>query len=128
MWWKIVAFFYAFCYAWAVLHAESYATTYRTIGLVLFLPGTISVFLFAFNKRFLSEGFWKAFTVVYVAYVAAGLLLNAKTVIATHGIWTFVIGVAISFVFQFPVVLSLWRLSFATIQSGLRHSSEMAAP
>ncbi len=126
MWWKIIAFFYALCYLWAVFHATSYAT-YHIIGLVLFFPGIVGLFLFAFNKRFLSERFWKSFTAVYLGYVAVGLLLGAKTVIVAHGIGTFVIGVAISFVFQFPVVLSLWRLSFATIQSSASHFGETAA-
>jgi hypothetical protein len=129
--WNVVEdyrFFYALCYLWAVFHATSYATTYHIIGLLLFLPGIVGLFLFAFNKRFLSERFWRSFTAVYLGYVAVGLLLNAKTVIVAHGIGTYVIGVAISFVFQFPVVLSLWRLSFATIQSGARHFGETAAP
>jgi hypothetical protein len=127
MWWKIIAFLYAFCYSWAVFDATYYETTFRMIGLVLFLPGIIGLFLFAFNKRFLSERFWKSFTVIYVGYAAVGLLLGAKTLIVAHGIWTYVISVAISVVFQFPVALSLWRLSFATTQSGPRQVGETAA-
>jgi hypothetical protein len=129
VWWKIIAFFYAFCYSVAIFDATFYETAFRIIGFVLFLGGIISLFLFAFNKRFLSERFWKLFMVIYVGYAAVGLLLgDAKTVIVALGIWAYVIAVASSFVFQFPIVLSLWRLSFAPTQSGSRQFGEPAAP
>jgi len=117
MWWKIIAFFYAFLYSWTVFHATNYET-YHIIGLVVGLPATVGLFLFAFNKRFLSERFWKSFTVIYIGYVAVGLLMGARTLIPQYdgGIRVYVIAVAISFVFQFPIVLSLWRLSFTSAQ------------
>jgi hypothetical protein len=66
--------------------------------------------------------------VLYVGYAAVGSLLGAKTVIVAHGIWVYVIAVASGYVFQFPIVLSLWRLSFAPTQSGSRQFGETAAP
>jgi hypothetical protein len=130
MWWKIIAIFYAFLYSWTVFQATSYVTTYRVIGTVIGLPAAVGLILFAFNKRLLSGRFWKSFTVIYIGYVAVGLLIGAKKLIFDQGIGIrdYAIAVAISFVFQFPIILSLWRLSFAPAQSGPRQFGRTAAP
>jgi len=116
MWLKIIAFVYAFCFSVGLFDTTFYETPFRAIGFVLGFGGFIGLFLFAFKRRFLSHRFWRCFTVIYVGYALVALLLGAETVIAAHGFWGFV-GVAVgSLVFQSPIVLSLWRLSFATIQ------------
>ena len=120
MGWKIIAFIYAFCFLWGVFDATYYETTLRIVGGLLFLVGIIGLFLFAFNKRILPQRIWKSFMIIYVAYSAVGLLSGAKALIVTHGVWTFMMIVAISVVFQFPVVRGLWWLSFAPTESGPR--------
>jgi hypothetical protein len=125
MGWKIIAFIYAFFFLWGVFDASYYETAPRMVGGVLFFFGIIGLFLFAFNKRTLPQRMWKSFTIVYVAYAAFGLLSGAKALIVTHGVWTFLLIVAVSVVFQFPVVRGLWWLSFAPTESGSRH---LAAP
>jgi len=126
MWLKIIAFVYAFCYSAAVFDPSFYGTPFRAVGFVLAVGGLIGLFVFAFKKRFLSHRFWRLFAVIYVGYALVGLLLGAETVIAGHGFWGLVGAVAGSFVFQFPIVLSLWRLSFATTQSGPQSFNEAA--
>lgn len=117
MWWKIVAFFYALIYLWTVFDAKTYETMLTIVGLALGLVGTFGLFLFAFNKSFLSKRFWKSFTLVYIGYVAVGPLMGGRKVIVEHGIGVFVGAVAISVAFQFFLMLGLWRLSFSTTQS-----------
>ncbi|MTV12947.1 MULTISPECIES: hypothetical protein [Bradyrhizobium] len=126
--WKIVALVYAFFCFYAVFDATSYATTFRIIGLAFYLGGLIGLFVFAFKKRFLSERFWRSFMVLYVGYTAIGLLLGVGTVIAAHGVRTYLVAIAMSLAFQFPIMLSLWRLSFPTSQPGLPRFGEAAAP
>jgi hypothetical protein len=65
--------------------------------------------------------------IIYVAYSAVGLLSGAKALIVTHGVWTFMMIVAIGVAFQFPVVRGLWWLSFAPTESGQRQFGETAA-
>jgi len=121
MWWKIFAVFYAILSLWAVFDARSYEGTWEALGLVFTLPATIGLLLFAFNKNFLSRGFWKAFAVIYIAYSAVVLLIAVQRWIADHdqsgkSIWVYMIAFVISFALQFLVSLGLWRHSLTTTQ------------
>lgn len=128
MWLKIIAFVYAFCYSAAAFDPSFYGTPFRAAGFALAIGGLIGLFVFAFKKRFLSRRFWMAFAVIYVGYALIGLLLGAKTVIAAHGFGGLVGAVVVSVVFQFPIVLSLWRLSVGAIPTGAQPFGETTAP
>jgi hypothetical protein len=125
---KIVAFFYAFCFSVSLFDPTFYETPLRVVGLALGLGALTGLFAVAFKKPFLSEGFWRLFSVIYVGYQLVCLLLGgAQTVIASHGISGLIGALAIGVVFQFPIYLSLWRLSFATAHSGRRRLDEAPA-
>ena len=128
MWLKIIAFVYAFCYSAAVFDPSFYGTPFRAVGFALAIGGLIGLFVFAFKKRFLSQRFWRCFAVIYVGYALIGLLLGAGPVSAAHGVWGLVGAVAMSIVFQFPIVLSLWRLSIVTNPPGTEPVGATAAP
>lgn len=122
MWWKIFAVLYALLSLWAVFDASSYATTWGALGLVVTLPATIGLLLFAFNKKFLSGGFWKTFAVIYIAYSVVVQVIAIQRWVADHdqsgkSIWVYIIAFAVTFAFQFLVSLGLWRHSVTTTQS-----------
>ena len=122
MWWKIFAVFYAILTLWAVFDARTYETAWEALGFVLTLPATIGLLLFAFNKSFLSRGFWKAFAVIYIAYSAVVLVIVIQRWVADHdqsgkSIWVYMIAFAVSFAIQFLVSLGLWRHSLTTTRS-----------
>lgn len=126
---KIVAVYYAFCFSASLFDPMFYETPLRVVGFALGLGGLTALFAVAFRKPFLSEGYWRLFSVIYVGYQLVGLLLGgAQTVIASHGISGLLGALAISVVFQFPIFLSLWRLSFAPAHSGRQHLDEAPAP
>ncbi|WP_076859823.1 hypothetical protein [Bradyrhizobium mercantei] len=126
--WKIIALAYAFFCFYLFFDPTYYETTIRAVGLALYVGGLIGLFVFAFKKRMLSAQFWRLFTVVYVGYAAVGLLLGAQTIIAAHGVRTYLVAIAINLIFQFPIVLSLWRLSFPIMQVGPPPLREAATP
>ncbi|MGY8639026.1 hypothetical protein RAD15_41815 [Bradyrhizobium sp. 14AA] len=128
MWLKIVAVFYAVCFSVSAFNPAFYETPFRAIGSGLAVVGLIGVFVVAFKRPFLSERFWRSFSLIYVGYVLSGLLLGARTLVVEHGFWGLVGAVASGAVFQFPILLSLWKLSFATPQSGPQRFDETAAP
>jgi len=126
---KIAAFFYAFCFSVSLFDPTFFETPLRVVGFALGLGGLTGLFVVAFKKTFLSKGFWRLFSVIYVGYQLVCLLLGgAQTVIASHGILGLIGGLAMSVVLQFPIFLSLWRLSFATAHSGRRRLDEAPAP
>jgi hypothetical protein len=128
MWWKVIAFLYAFGYSWAVFDAARDETAFRLITTALLFPALVSLFLLAFNRRFLPKLFWKAYAIIFVAYWAFPLVLGAKILIDASGILTYVIIIAACAVFLSPVVRSLWWLSFAHTRSGPQTFGETAAP
>jgi hypothetical protein len=128
MWWKVIAFLYAFGYSWAVFDAAHDETAFRMIGTALLFPALVSLFLFAFDKRFLPRLLWKAYAIIFVGYWAFPLVLGAKILIDASGILIYVIIIAACAIFLLPVVRSLWWLSFARTESGRRRLSETVAP
>jgi len=127
MWWKVIAFVYAFGYLWAIFDAAHDETTFRLITTALLLPALVSLFLLAFNKLLLPRLFWKIYTIIFVAYWAFPLVLGAKMLINASGILTYAIIVTACVVFLLPVVRSLWWLSFAHTEPGSGRLGETAA-
>jgi hypothetical protein len=115
MWWKAIAFLYAFGYAYGIFDAAHDETAFRLITTVILFPAVASLFLFAFDKRFLPKLFWKVYAIMFVAYWAFPLILGAKMLIDASGILVYVIIVAACVVFLLPVLRSLWWLSFALL-------------
>ena len=122
MWWKIFAVFFAFLSLWAVFDARTYENPREILGLILTLPATLGLLLFAFNRSFLSGYFWKTFVVIYVAYSVDVLVTAIQRWAADHdqsgkSIWVYVIAFAITFTLQFLVSLRLWRHSLTTTRT-----------
>lgn len=121
---KIVVIFYAICFSASLFDPTFYETPLRVVGFALGLGGLV-----AFKKHFLSQGFWRVFSVIYVGYQLLSVLLGgAQAVVASHGIMGLVGGFAMGVVFQFPILLSLWRLSFAANASGPQGSGGAVVP
>lgn len=127
MWLKIIAFVYAFCCSAAVFDPHLYETPFRAVGFLLAIVGLIGLFVVAFRKRFLSQRFWRCFAVIYVGYALIGLMLGGPSLMAAHGLGALVGSVVMSFVFQFPIVLGLWRLSIGPAPIALQPFDEAAA-
>ncbi|MBW7968822.1 hypothetical protein [Bradyrhizobium sp. BR 10289] len=126
---KIVAIFYAVCFSISLFNPTFYETPLRIIGFALGLGGVAGLFVVAFKKHFLSRGFWRAFSAIYVGYQLFCVLSGgAQAVFAAHGILGVIGALASSIIFQFPIFLSLWRLSFATDKSGSQASNGIVAP
>jgi hypothetical protein len=128
MWWKVIAFLYAFGYSWAVFDAAHDETAFRMITTAFLFPALVSLFLLAFDKRFLPKLFWKAYAIMFVAYWTFPLVLGAKTLIDASGILVYVAIIAACALFLLPVLRSLWWLSFARTEPGPPRLSEMVAP
>jgi hypothetical protein len=126
---KIVAIFYAVCFSASLFDPAFYETPMRVVGFALGLGGLAGLFVVAFKKHFLSQGFWRVFAVIYVGFQLISVLLGGgQAVVASHGILGLAGALAMSVVFQSPIFLSLWRLSFSTNKSGSQASGGTVAP
>jgi hypothetical protein len=126
---KIVAIFYAVCFSISLLDPTFYETPVRIVGFALGLGGVAGLFVVAFKRHFLSRGFWRVFSAIYVGYQLFCVISGgAQAVFAAHGILGVIGALATSIVFQSPIFLGLWRLSFPTDKSGSYASDAVVAP
>jgi|GEM_PF-6287862 len=121
VWWKIFAVLNALISLWDFSHAHNYETVSGLLGLVLDIPATIGLFLFAFSRTFLSARFWKSIAVIYAVWWLTTWLIEipkeTPKLFAEHDPGAITVLIAILSAYQFLIVLGLWRHSTQTAQT-----------
>jgi hypothetical protein len=120
---KIVAVVYGLWFVAAAFDPGFYDTPYHMVGSSLALGGLIALFDHAFKLHFLSPTIWRLFAVTYVADGLIHVVRGARSLIETHHFEVLAGAAAISFAFQFPMLLSLWQLSRRSSPSRLQQEA-----
>ncbi|MGJ5208118.1 hypothetical protein [Bradyrhizobium sp. HKCCYLR20261] len=115
---KVIAVVYGLWFVQAALDPGFYDTTAHTVSATLALGGLIALFDHAFRLHLLTAIIWRVFAVIYLADGLVHAVPTAKRLIETQRYDVLVGAAAMSFVFQFPMLYSLIRLSFRSALSG----------
>ncbi|MGJ5021534.1 hypothetical protein [Bradyrhizobium sp. SZCCHNS3002] len=114
---KIIAVVYGLWFVQAALDSGFYDTPAHMVSSTLALGGLLALFDHAFRMGLLSANIWRVVALVYVADGLVHVVPGAKGLIEAQRFEVLAGAAAISFVFQLPMLFSLWRLSFPSARS-----------